>query len=196
MSSFAIRILIIVLFTLQGLPTLYAQSETNSNYLSSAEEKLAELINNYRQSKKLPAILVSKSLTKVAQMHAQDLAENFKAGKNCNLHSWSKDPRWSSCCYTPDHRKASCMWDKPRELTEYKGDGYEIAYFSNFDYLTEEEFVQDALKGWKDSRGHHEIIINQGKWKTADWKAMGIGIRGDYVVVWFGELTDTAGYFL
>lgn len=212
----------LVVLSLAGFPVLYAQQsepyaqqsepyaqqrelytqqsdsyarpgDTYGAYTTPAEDKLANLINEYRRSKKLAAVPVSRSLTKVAQLHAQDLAENYKAGKNCNLHSWSNDPRWSSCCYTPDHRKASCMWDKPRELTGYQGDGYEIAYFSNFDYQTDEEFVKDALKGWKESRGHHELIANLGKWKTAEWKAMGIGIHGDYVVVWFGELPDATG---
>lgn len=85
------------------------------------------------------------------------------------------------------------MWDKPRELSSYKGDGYEIAFYSNFDYTNDEEFAADALEGWQSSRGHNEIIINNGKWKTADWKAMGVGIYKGYTVVWFGELTDTQG---
>lgn len=85
------------------------------------------------------------------------------------------------------------MWDKPRELTSYKGDGYEIAYFSNFDYASDDEFVEDALKSWKASKGHNEIIINAGKWLTAEWKAMGVAVFGDYTVVWFGELNDPAG---
>ncbi len=85
------------------------------------------------------------------------------------------------------------MWDKPRELTNYKGDGYEIAYFSNFTYSDEIAFVKDALEGWKSSKGHNELLINGGKWKTTEWKAMGIAVQGDYTVVWFGELTDQDG---
>ncbi|HLN52768.1 MAG TPA: CAP domain-containing protein [Lentimicrobium sp.] len=161
--------------------------------INSAEARLADLINDYRRSKKLPPIILSVSLTKVARMHAEDLDKNYKAGGNCNLHSWSKDARWSSCCYTPDHKRAACMWDKPRELTSYKGDGYEIAYFSNFSYADEDEFVKDALAGWKSSRGHNDIIINNGKWKTSGWKAMGVAVQGDYAVVWFGELADPEG---
>lgn len=82
------------------------------------------------------------------------------------------------------------MWDKPRELTSYKGDGYEIAYFSSGSYPNDKEFLLDALDGWKGSNGHHAIIINSGTWKTAEWKAMGVGIYEGYVTVWFGELTD------
>ncbi|HLO90499.1 MAG TPA: CAP domain-containing protein [Lentimicrobium sp.] len=161
--------------------------------LSEAEVKLASLINEYRKTKKLPAIPLSASLSYVARLHVQDLENNFKSGSRCNLHSWSDKGNWSSCCYTDDHKRAACMWDKPRELTGYKGDGYEIAYFSNFDYASDDEFVEDALKGWKSSRGHNEIIINAGKWLTAEWKAMGVAVYGDYTVVWFGEISDLAG---
>lgn len=187
----------VLLISLTGLFSFHSDPESNSATanicVNSAESRLADLINDYRRSKKLPPVPLSASLTKVARMHAEDLDENYAAGGSCNLHSWSKNPRWSSCCYTPDHRKAACMWDKPRELTNYKGDGYEIAYFSNFSYKTEEEFLKDALRGWKGSRGHNEILINSGKWKTATWKAMGIAVQGEYVVVWFGELPDQEG---
>lgn len=169
------------------------ETENETICISPSEVKLASLINEYRRTKKLPPIPVSSALSKVAKLHVVDLAENYSKGDRCNLHSWSKDSRWSSCCYTPDHKKASCMWDKPRELSSYKGDGYEIAFFSNFDYTTEEEFAADALEGWQSSRGHNEIIINSGRWKTADWKAMGVGIYKGYTVVWFGELTDLEG---
>lgn len=161
--------------------------------LSNAEVKLGALINEYRKTKKLPPIPLSASLCYVARLHVQDLETTFKAGTRCNLHSWSENPAWSSCCYTEDHKRAECMWDKPRELTGYKGDGYEIAYFSNYDYSSDEEFVKDALKGWQSSRGHNEIIINAGKWLTAEWKAMGVAVYGDYTVVWFGEISDPAG---
>ena len=37
-----------------------------------------------------------------------------------------------------------CMWNKPRELTSYIGDGYEIAYWSS-----EGATAAAALNGWK-----------------------------------------------
>ena len=49
------------------------------------------------------------------------------APPECNLHSWSDKGPWSACCYTPDHAQAQCMWDKPSELTNYPGNGYEIS---------------------------------------------------------------------
>lgn len=188
----ALLISLTLLYNISG----YSQSgtlEKETVCISKTEARLAQMINDYRKSRKLPPIPLSASLSKVAKLHAIDLANNYKPGENCNLHSWSDDPRWSSCCYTPDHKKSDCMWDKPRELTSYSGDGYEIAYYSTFNYATPQAFLDDALKGWKSSKGHNEILINAGKWKTAEWKAMGVAVFGEYSVIWFGELTDKAG---
>ena len=157
------------------------------------EQSLALKINTYRRQKKLPDVPLSRSLTHVAQLHARDLAQYYKQSKRCNMHSWSDNGRWTSCCYTSDHRKASCMWNKPRELTNYKGDGFEIAFYSTRTYASPNDFAEDILKGWKGSKGHNQIIINGGIWKNVEWKAMGIGIYGEYAVVWFGELPDKAG---
>lgn len=166
---------------------------TDTLCLNSAEIALARQVNDYRASCGLPRISLSASLSLVARQHVYDLSQNYRHGGQCNLHSWSKSYYWSSCCYTTDHRRASCMWDKPRELTSYKGDGYEIAFYSNYDYDSPDGIVTDALKGWKSSRGHHELIVNRGKWDTAYWKAMGVGVYGGYVVVWFGEVADENG---
>ncbi len=161
--------------------------------LNKTERELARQLNAYRSSQNLPDIEISASLSLVARVHVYDLARNYKHGSQCNLHSWSSSKYWSSCCYTQDHRKAACMWDKPRELTSYKGDGYEIAFYSNYAYNTPAECAADILKGWKGSRGHHELIVNKGKWATADWKAIGVGFFDGFAVVWFGEQTDPAG---
>ncbi len=166
---------------------------TDTLRLNRTEVELAKQINEYRQSRNLPAISLSASLSLVARVHVYDLTRNYKHGKSCNLHSWSAQAYWSSCCYTPDHRSAACMWDKPRELTAYAGDGSDIAFYSNYPYNSPFAEAYDELKGWKERRGHHELIVNKGKWDTAKWKAMGVGAYGGYVVVWFGEKTDPAG---
>jgi hypothetical protein len=33
-------------------------------------------------------------------------------------------------------------------------------------------------------------MTNQGKWKSINFKAMGVGIYKGYACVWFGELED------
>ncbi|MCJ8329219.1 MAG: CAP domain-containing protein [Lentisphaeria bacterium] len=148
----------------------------------------------YRKEKGLPAIALSKSLTIVAQMHVRDLEINepHKEASNCNMHSWSDvGEKWSGCCYTSDHKAAKCMWDKPRELTKYKGDGFEIAH----GYLSGDSKATAAggLAGWKGSPGHNAVMINLGIWKKVKWQAVGIGIYEKYAVIWFGKEKDKAG---
>ena len=88
--------------------------------LSEEEKKLYDIIMAYRKTKKLKPIPYSAKLSKVAQTHVRDLAENYAYEKDaaCNPHSWSNKGKWSSCCYTSDHKKAKCMWDKPKEIAE------------------------------------------------------------------------------
>ncbi len=188
-----ILLIIFLIANFQSFSQNRAPVTRDNTCLTTQEEQLAKLINEYRAAKKLPPIPVSVSLSHVARLHVIDLDKSFKIGGRCNLHSWSSDPRWSSCCYTPDHRKSECMWDKPRELTSYTGDGYEIAYYSTYDYPNESAFLKDAVEGWKSSKGHWEIVINEGKWEDVEWRAMGVGVYGDYAVVWFGELKDPQG---
>jgi len=141
----------------------------------------------YRKEKKLPEIPISKSLTYVAQGHAKDLHENFSFGNNCNMHSWSDKGKWKACCYTSDHAKAACMWDKPREMTSYKGNGYEISHGGSGGYIATAE---SALNSWKKSSGHNAVIINEGIWARSKWNAIGIGIHKEFAVVWFGKELD------
>ena len=161
-------------------------SLANAQDLSNQEQELYNLIMEYRAQKKLPPIPLSKSLTFVAQTHAKDLGDNRPDVKKCNMHSWSKKGNWTSCCYTSDHKKAECMWNKPSELTSYKGAGFEIS-FGNF---MESTTPIEALNGWKSSSGHNSVIINKGGWKNFEWKAIGIGIYKGYALIWFGAEED------
>jgi hypothetical protein len=176
----------------------YSQKESVAKQLpeiclSQTESDLYKLINEYRAQKGLPEVKLSASLSFVAHIHARDQADNFKDGNRCNMHSWSKNAAWSSCCYTPDHKKAKCMWDKPRELTNYQADGFEISFYSTYPYSSPEAFAKDILDGWKKSPGHNDVIINKKSWKDMKWKAIGIGVYGEYANVWFGSEEDTAG---
>jgi uncharacterized protein YkwD len=155
--------------------------------LSQEEQKLYDLIMEYRKSNKLDAIPLSAKLTQVAQAHAKDLSEQyeFKPNNKCNPHSWSKKGTWTSCCYTNDHKQASCMWNKPREIASYEGNGYEIAYYSSLGANAKE-----GIDGWKVSPGHNPLLINTGTWSKVKWKAIGIGIYKEYGLVWFGEVDD------
>lgn len=155
--------------------------------LTAEEQKLYNLIMEYRKSKGLDAIPLSPKLTLVAQTHARDLADNyeFNPKNKCNPHSWSEKGNWTSCCYTNDHKKASCMWTKPQEIAGYEGNGFEIAYYSSLGAS-----AQEGIDGWKISPGHNPLLINSGTWSKIKWQAVGIGIYKEYGLVWFGEVTD------
>lgn len=175
--------LIFVILMLMGMPGP-AEEEV---CVTEEEKKLYEMIMEYRKSKKLKPIPYSAKLTRVAQAHVRDLAANFDYENRgeCNPHSWSDKGKWSPCCYTNDHSKAACMWDKPKEISGYEGAGYEIAYFSSGGASAAE-----GLEGWKKSPGHNPLLINSGSWEKLQWQSIGIGIYEQYAVVWFGEQED------
>ena len=157
------------------------------------EYRLYILINEYRAEKGLPEIALSASLCIVAGAHAWDLQINQPDGGNCNMHSWSDQGPWSACCYTEDHEQADCVWAKPEEFTSYDGFGYEVAYFSSKTVREHDDMASSAFDGWKGSPGHNHMLINKYAWKRMKWNAIGIGMYGNYTVVWLGENKDPAG---
>ena len=181
-------IFLTLLIVLQGSAHV-STPEERTVCLNSEEKKLYDMMMAYRKSRGLPPIKVSAKLTQVAQTHARDLAENYKFDpKNkCNPHSWSSKGKWSSCCYTSDHKKAGCMWDKPKEISDYSGPGYEIAYYSSAGASASE-----GLEGWKKSPSHNPLIVNEGIWSKVNWRAVGVGFYKEYGIVWFGEVEDAA----
>lgn len=173
-----------LLYTLVAL-VCFENHELSQNNPSEEEKELWALINAYRESRNLPAVPLSQALTKVAQAHAKDLMENYTRSSRCNMHSWSRKGPWTACCYTDNHKKASCMWDKPKEIAGYDSPGYEIAYWHSA-----AAHPAAALEVWKKSSGHHAVLANLGAFKQAQWKAIGVGIYQQYAVVWFGEMED------
>lgn len=160
--------------------------ETSTYFQDSVEERqLFEAINSYREGRGLPAVPFSTALSKVAKAHARDLMENYEPSKRCNLHSWSDKGAWTDCCYRDNHKNPECMWDKPKEIAGYDSPGYEIAYWHSA-----EARPSHALEVWIKSPGHHAVLANLPPFKTATWKAMGVGIYKQYAVVWFGEMED------
>jgi len=153
---------------------------------SDIEIELWQQINAYRKANALPELGLSRSLSFVARVHAEDQVDHYASfDEACNLHSWSQMGPWTPCCYTADHAQAQCMWDKPDELTDYPGLGYEISSFGRTD-------AAGHLAGWQSSDGHNDVILNIDTWSTP-WLAMGVGIAGTHANVWFGHEADPAG---
>lgn len=151
---------------------------------SEKEQELYQLIMAYRKEMGRSTIPLSSALTFVAQTHVKDLVHHNAETSNCNMHSWSSSGSWTPCCYTANHANAACMWSKPKELTSYNGNGYEISYHASGTVTASE-----ALARWKRSPGHNAVIINTGIWKEK-WRAIGVGIYQGYAVVWFGNEID------
>ena len=160
--------------------------EPEESPLTANEQELYDLINAYRVDNGLPEIPLSYSLTVVARAHVQDLIDHgseILIPGQCNLHSWSDYGPWTGCCYDPDHSQAACMWNKPSELTNYTGHGFEISVSGAWS-------PQSAMSAWQGSAGHNAVILNQGQSWSTPWLAMGVGIDGGYSHVWFGRVTD------
>ena len=166
--------------------------------LSEKEAKLYYMINAYRESLGLPKLSFSKSLTEVARAHVRDsntyTPENQvdSRGVQGNLHSWSGNGSWTPVVYTSDHYYMYDMWSKPREITNYTGNGYEISSWSSGMISPER-----ALNLWKNSPGHNSIMTTQitGDADWSDLKTMGVSIDGHYAHVWFGSDVDPDGYY-
>ena len=161
--------------------------------LTEKEAKLYYMINAYRESLGLPKLSFSKSLTEVARAHVRDsntyTPENQvdSRGIKGNLHSWSANGSWTPVVYTSDHNYMYDMWSKPREITNYTGNGYEISASGR------RISPETALDLWKDSPGHNQVMATQGMW--SDLKTMGVSIDGGYAHVWFGSDADPDGYY-
>ncbi len=187
--------LILLSFLIWGHASIAQTAPKVEAMLSAKELKLYNLVMAYRKANQLPDIPLSVSLTYVAQEHCKDLYINKPdLKKNCNTHSWSDKGTWSSCCYTPDHKQSGCMWNKPREMTSYKSDGFEIACGSSepiYDHVV--MTAEYALDSWKGSMHHNQVVLNKDIWKAVKWNAIGIGIYKGFAVIWFGQETDAAG---
>ena len=162
--------------------------------LSEAEANLYYLINEYRESLGLSKLSFSKSLTSVARAHVKDSHDYTPRlqlddrGIQGNLHSWSNNGNWRGGAYTPDHEHAQIMWDKPSELTDYTGAGYEISVYHSIGIDP-----KLALDLWKSSSGHNEVIIGDNDWSFIT--TMGVAMDKNYSHVWFGGDEDPAGYY-
>jgi uncharacterized protein YkwD len=165
----------------QATPRTRLKAIASDDGLSRPEATLANQIQQYRQANGLPVIRLSKALTLVANRHVQDLSLQ---GSPSALHSWSDAPfDYSNPATYPS------MWEAPQRLkTGYPGNGYEIAFWAG----TNEAKPAQALSGWQNSPNHNVVILNREIWQQP-WKAMGVGIREGYAVVWFGNQRDRSG---
>ena len=168
-----------VSYEISGIDTVIAG-------VSQDETILFNMINDMRRQNKLSSIPLSLDLCKVAQIHIADLIKWKPQEKGCSLHSWSGSGKWTSCCNTKEVFGIQCMKSKPREITGYPGDGYELIYWGE-DNATPAE----AAALWKEVSASSDMILSKGKWSGYQWKALGAGIKSGYAVLWLGDAVST-----
>jgi hypothetical protein len=153
--------------------------------LSQDEIILFNMINDMRRQNKMPSIPLSADLCKVAHVHINDLIVSKPQEKGCSLHSWSTSEKWTGCCNTQDAAGLQCMKSKPMEITAYPGNGYELIYWEE-----EDATPADAAALWQQVDASADMILSRGKWKSYQWKAMGVGITSGYAILWLGDTAD------
>lgn len=157
-------------------------SDTVTYELTQDESILFNMINDMRRQSKLPSIPLSNDLCIVAQTHIADLIKMKPLEKGCSLHSWSGAGKWTACCNTKEVFGIQCMKSKPREITGYAGDGYELIYWGE-----DNANPAEAAELWRDVEASSDMILSQSKWSNYQWKAMGVGIKGGYAILWLGD---------
>ncbi len=165
--------------------------------LSKKEKELVKLVNDYRISKGLKPLNVSKSLTFVARTHNKDQILYYRAGQKDekgnvgNLHSWSNHGNWKGGMYNDDANWKEIMWNKPKELTPYQDYGFEISMGADSILLTPE----DGLDGWQHSPKHNDVILGNDNWD--ELTIMGVSMHEGYSDIWFGaDDKDPAGFHI
>ena len=168
----------------------FTQAEINyilRDTLTEKEQELYNEINNLRKENGLAPLPLNMELTKVARAHVIDSNKNNlqtlkdSRGQQGNLHGWSISKYWTGGAYTPDHKYAQMMWDKPRELSNYRGDGYEISTVSYGAAHTPTR----AVDSWNGSPAHKAVILTSEPW--GNLSSFGVGIDGGYACAWFGK---------
>lgn len=153
--------------------------------ISKKEYRLYTLINAFRIENDLPEISLSGSLSLLAKLHINDLIENHPDTSICNLHSWSDKGDWKACCYNKYIFEPSCMYDKAKELTNYKAKAYEMVFWES-----PEAHPDSVIQIWINTFTSADIILSRNKWENFMWKSIGIAVKDEYAIVWFGEIKD------
>lgn len=162
------------------------------NCLNAQEAALVDLVNNYRVQHGKPALPASRWLNTTGQWHVWDRVANNAVGGSCNAHSWSgaMPNLWQPMCYTSDHAQAAQMWAKPRQISGnlYTGNGFENTADSGAPMT-----AAQALTQWQNSPAHNDVILNQNTWAGVSFHGLGVGVYGNYAVLWFGDGFDPSG---
>jgi len=179
--------LILISPNTDGQTNIAGKNVENESFCISQEEMIMyNLINDLRRQNKLPVIPLSKSLSIVSKVHIDDLLTSKPQEQECGLHSWSNKGNWKSCCYNKDPMGSKCMNSKPFEITGYPGLGFELVYWEE-----ETATANEAYDLWKQVDASSDMILNKGKWQLRVWKAMGVGMKNGFAIIWLGDKPDS-----
>lgn len=178
------------------LPAVAARAtpvpENTGVCLNAEEAALVQLVNDYRVQNGKPALPATRWLNTTAQWKVWDRIANSAVVGNCNTHSWSAamPALWEAVCYTPDHALAQQMWRKPYQISGhvYTGSGYENTADAGVPMT-----AAQALAQWQSSTAHRNVILNEGAWSGVTFRGLGVGVAGNYAVLWFGDAVDPGG---
>jgi len=160
---------------------------TSPVFGGSEQQRLIDLVNQYRTENKQPAIPTSYWLTATAMLHTIDRRDNgYPESYGCSSgHSWSgKSTLFTGpCCYS-GATNWECMGLKPAEISKnrFTGIGYEN--------WVQADSVEAALAAWKGSTAHREVILNLNGWAGSPWKSIGAGVCGGFYGIWFSQTAD------
>lgn len=156
---------------------VYSQGQLTS------DPELVKLINAYRKANGLEPVKTLPALTQVAHAHLQDLIQNKPHEKTKNLHAWSDKGKWTPGIPGGQGKDSwTIMWRKPREIADYEGLGFELAYFG----FGTKDTAKEAMDYWTKSPPNREVFLNQGRYQK-DWKGIGAVKGKGFYLVWFGQ---------
>lgn len=154
--------------------------------ITEEEFTLYKYINEFRKSNFMAPVSLSKSLSFVARQHVNDLNTNKPYNSECNYHSWSEGGKHEGCCFSKNDPSFDCMRNKPKELTTYKGEGFELVYWENG-----QVFADAVIDEWKTITPSKDMILNRSRWQDYTWNAVGVAIEGNFALLWFGTTQDS-----
>ena len=186
-NIFLLFLLFVFWFRVSGfdLHSVTEGKDTVSTKATQDEIILFNMINDMRRQNKLQPIPLSNDLCIVAHTHIDDLIKWKPQDNGCSLHSWSSSGHWTACCNSKDPAGIQCMKSKPKEITGYSGNGFELIFWGE-DNAT----PADAADLWRQVDASADMILSRGKWKGYQWKALGVGLKEGYAVLWLGDKPD------
>lgn len=150
-------------------------------YIRDLEIRIHELINEERIKKGLPLLTIDSKLSDIARRHSQDmLRRNFF--DHVNPDGQDATSRGKSAGY-PSHKDHGIYYSIGLGEDIFMTYMYDSIIYNNavtsYDFKSLEEIAQSIVKGWMESKGHRENILNP----SYDHEGIGVAISKEYKVL-------------